>query len=100
MEVIEDTSNAGKLIEIMCAQANTQELITLSEREVITFIAKNHGIMELAERMACNFQASKLLRSKFEDDREQIINDSIDYYLEHFEADNFFSNQYNEFIVK
>ena len=100
MEVIEDTSNEGKLIEILCAQANTQELITPSDREVIVFIAKNPGIMELAERMAYNFKASKLLQFNFKKDREQIINDSIDYYLQHFEADDFFSSQYKEFLVK
>ena len=52
MELIADTSNGGKLIKMMRGQANTPELITPSDLEVIAFIAQNHEIMEQAERMA------------------------------------------------
>ena len=98
MELIADTSNGGKLIEMMRGQADTPELITPSDLEVIAFIAQNHEIMELAERMAGNLQASKDLEKMFRVNREQIINDLIDYYLQHLKADDFFSSHYKEFI--
>ena len=65
MELIADTSNARKLIEIMCGQANTQEFIRPRDREVIAFIAQNLEIMEQAERMAGNFQASQESKKLF-----------------------------------
>ena len=100
MEIIAQPSNTDKLIGMMRSQMNIQEEITSSDHEVIAFIAQNQNIMEQVEKMEAYFLASQELEAVMKITREQFITQLIDYYLQHNAADDFFSSEYKNFIIK
>ena len=100
MDLIAEPTNTEKLIVMMRSQMPTPEEITSSDREVIAFLAQNEKIMEQVEMMEGYLRATQDLETVLKITREAFINESIDYYWEHNEADSFLSSGYKEFIVK
>ena len=100
MDSIAEPTNKEKLIVMMRSQMSTPEEITSSDREVIAFLAQNENIMEQVDKMESYLRATEDLEALLKTTREAFINESIDYYLEHNEADSFLSSEYKEFIVK
>ena len=99
-DLIAEPTNTEKLIVMMRSQMPTPEEITSSDREVIAFLAQNEKIMEQVDKMESYLRATQDLEALLKITREAFINELIDYYLEHNEADSFFSSGYKEFIVK
>ena len=85
---------------MMRSQMPTPEEITSSDREVIAFLAENEKIMEQVDQMGGYLRPTQDLEALLKSTREEFINESIDYYLQHNEADSFLSSGYKEFIVK
>ena len=95
MDAIAQPHNSEKLSVMMRSQMPTQETITSSEQEVIVFLAGNEKIMGQVVQMNGYLRATQDLET-----RDEFIEESIDYYIEHNEQDSFLSSGYKEFIVK
>ena len=100
MDLIAEPNNTEKLIGMMCRQMPTQDVITSSDRQVIAFLAGHEKIMEQVDQMGGYLRASEDLEAELKITREAFINESIDSYLVHNEADTFLSSGYKDFIVK
>ena len=92
MDLIAEPTNTEKLIVMMRSQMPTSEEITSSDREVIAFLAQNEKIMEQVDKMESYLRATQDLEALLKITREAFINELIDYYLQHNEADSFFSS--------
>ena len=100
MELSAELRNADQLVSILCGQSFDPEQLLSGDREVIRFICQNFEIMEQAQRMRDSFQSSLELEKQFKVNRDLIVNDLINYYLEQFPADDFFASKYKELIIK
>ena len=100
MDSIEQPPNSEKLSVMMRSQMPTQETITSSEQEVIVFLAGNEKIMEQVVQMNGYLRATQDLEAALKKTRDEFIEESIDYYIEHNDQDSFLSSGYKEFIVK
>ena len=100
MELSAELRNADQLVSILCGQSYDPEQVLSGDREVIRFICQNLEIMEQAQRMRDSFQSSLELEKQFKVNRDLIVNDLINYYLEQFPADDFFASKYKELIIK
>ena len=100
MDSIAEPHNTEKLIVMMRSQMPTQEAITLSDQEVIAFLAGNEKIMDQVVKMDGYLRETQDLETALKLTREAFIDESIDYYIEHNGQDSFLSSGYKEFIVK
>ena len=78
----------------------TPEEITSSDREVIAFLAENEKIMDQVVQMERYLRETQDLETALKLSREALIDESIDYYIEHNGQDSFLSSGYKEFIIK
>ena len=100
MDSIAEPHNTEKLIVIIRSQITTPEEITSSDRAVIAFLAENEKIMGQVVQMERYLRETQDLEAALKITRDAFINESIDYYIAHNEADSFLSSGYKDFIVK
>ena len=100
MDSIAEPHNTEKLIVMMRSQMPTQEAITLSDQEVIAFLAGNEKIMDQVVKMDGYLRETQDLETSLKLTRDAFIDESIDYYIAHNDEDSFLSSGYKEFIVK